>query len=197
MTPTPKQDPVEALRLHIAELRLIPNGRGPWGRIDALLRAIVIRILTSMADIVERGRAANLAATAPAAAPDTPPQQAARPEHPSREAACCGGTAHGPREQPETPEPIAEPPRLDRSLPAPCRMPQVEPPAAPPPPARVRTAKHKSRPALAPPRHVDDARSRPPRGPGPLWTAEAGPPRFDSKKWASETWDSHAHFVTI
>jgi len=199
MTPTPKQDPVEALRLHIAELRLIPNGRGPWGRIDALLRAIVIRILTSMADIVERGRAANLAATAPPAAPDTPPPQAGRPEHPSREAACGGGMAHGPCEQPETPEPIAEPPRVDRSLPPPRRMPRVEPPAAPPlpPQARVRRTKKKSRPAPARPCHVDDGYSRQPRGPRPLWTTDAGFLRFDSKKSLARAGDSCVHFVTI
>ena len=193
MTPTPKQDPVEALRLHIAELRLIPNGRGPWGRIDALLRAIVIRILTSMADIVERGRAANLAATAPPAAPDTPPPQAGRPEHPSREAACGGGMAHGPCEQPETPEPIAEPPQANRSLPPPRRT----PPAALPPQARVRRTKNKSRPAPARPRHVHDCCWPRPRGPAPLWTAEAGFLRLDSKKSVSGSWDTRAYFVTI
>jgi hypothetical protein len=166
---------------------------------DSLLRALVIRILSSLADIVERGRVARLAATAPAAAPDTPPQQVGRPEHRVTEAACGGGMTHGPREQPEMTGPIAEAPQPARGLPPPCPMPEVEPPAGLPlpPRARVRKLKESSGPAPALPRHVDDGCWPRWRGPGLLWTAEAGFLRLDSKKWVSGGGDKCAHFVTI
>jgi hypothetical protein len=196
MTPLTSQDPIEAFRLRIAEYRLVPREAGPSGLFAWLIRALILRMFSNLADVLEQVRADVRAAAARAAAapPDAPdqPRQSNRPEHRIPEAACGAGVTHEPCEPPEMAEPIAEVPQVGRGLPPPCPMPAVELPRA-----RVRSARNKSAPAPARPRHVDDGCWPQWRGPGILSTAEAGFLRFDSKKLVGTGGGTCAHFVTI
>ena len=190
------QDPIDRVTLHIKELRRVPGVHGPVRLVRNLILDLFTSLLRLLASLAEQARTGTLPDTAPAphggasprppGAPDSP---RVRPPEPLLrqipEAASRGSMMHGQFEQPEMTHPIAEAPQVGRILPPPCRMPEVEPPAGLPRPARVRTAKNPSGLAPARPRHVDDGTPLPSRGAGIFWTTEAGFLRFDSKKWVS------------
>jgi len=179
------QDPSDPFTPRIEELlRERDAARGIGRPVVVLLCDLFIYLMRLMADIAERKRAGELAATAPEAAPD----QAAQ-------AALDGGTMHGLFEQPDIKESIAEAPCEV----SPCEVPGVEQPAGLPLPrrARVRKLKVLSGQAPARPQHVDHGRWPLWRGVGVFWTTEAGFLRVDSKKRGCGGGDSCVCFVTI
>jgi hypothetical protein len=186
---THPQDPIERFALHVEGLRRMRVPRGLAWIVHRLLVAFFTYLLRVAADIAEQRRNGTLPEMAPVSGPDHQPRawrSELRPresgwlEQRSHEAAC-GGSVHGPFEQPEIKQPIVE---QAAALPLPRR-------------ARVRKCKGKSGPAPARLRHVDDGGWARWRGPGIVWTAEVGSLGFDSKKWALAGGDSYVHFVTI
>jgi hypothetical protein len=191
---TTTQDPICRFTLRIEELRRVPGLHGIALLVHNLMFDVFMSMIRLFAALAKRARAGTLAETAPAPQGGASPRPTGSPDEPRVRPPDPrprhDGTMHARFEQPEMQEQIAEPP---------CQMPAVEQPAGlpPPPRARVRSARHKSGPAPARPRHVEHCCWPRWRGPGLLWTAEAGFLRFDSKKWVSASWGSRAHFVTI
>jgi len=198
--PTQTQDPIDPYTLHIEKLRRLPRPRGLVGLVHDMFLEFFVRLLTLLATIANQRPTGTLPDPAPAPQPAASPRPTAppdlprlpppnprswpsgRPQHRRPEAAS-GGTMHAPPEPPpEIKQPIAEPPQVDRIVPPPCPMQGVELPAAPPP---------------ARPQHMDDGCRPRWRGPGILWTREAGFLRLDSKKWVCAGGDWCVHFITI
>jgi hypothetical protein len=178
MTPT-TQDPISRFTSRIEELRHVPGLHGLALLVHNLMFDVFMSMIRLFAALAERARNRTLPDTTPAPHAGASPRPTAAPDQPRVRPPGLRPrrrhTMHALSEQPDEP---------------PARLP-------PPPRARVRAAKNKSTPAPARPRHVDDGRSRQPRGPALLWTAGAGFLRFDSKKSVSGAGDSCVYFVTI
>jgi hypothetical protein len=171
-------------------LRRNSPAHGPARLVHNLICDLFMRLLWLLVSHAEQVGTDRLPDPAPAPQGahhrDPRPWQSGRPEHRPPEAASGAGTLHALFEPPEIPpkikQPIAEAPQLDRIVRPPCRMPRVELPAAPPP---------------ARPRHMDHGCWPRWRGPGVLWTTQAGFLRLDSKKRVCAGGHYCAHFVTI
>jgi len=190
---THPQDPIDAYTLHIEEMRRRPVPSGLAGLVHMLFVEFFTFLFMWMAEIAERNRKGTLPEVAPVAAheprarpADLRPRESGWVQQRNRAAASGGTKMHGQFEQPK------------------INQPAVEQPAALPPPRqdRVQKSKISAGPAPARPRHVDDECSQRCgwprwRGPGMVWTAEAGFVGFDSKKWALAGADTCDSFVTI
>jgi hypothetical protein len=179
---THTQDPIERFTLRMEEMRRNCVVRGPMGLLHKLILHFFFKdffagMFRLLADLAERRRNGTLPEIAPVGEPEQPSawpvlvQAPGRPRESGRAEYRKLDDPWG--EQPEMPpeinQPIAET--------EPCEKPGIEQPLRP--------------------RQVDNDCWLLWRGPGVLWTADAGFFGVDSKKWVFRGLDNCVHFVAI